>query len=168
MFNNDGDSIRLLDSSENEMDEIVYSSSLTDRTWGRTDFSSLNTCALYPTKSRENTSCIVVSEKSIPSPTPRISTASTINHHPTSTNAQSSSSVPTSVFNQPVRKKIPITVTNSTGKNIQGIQTTRSTVPENITQTDQPNMSPIKGLSLTSMLLSLGSMISIVFKMLRK
>jgi hypothetical protein len=168
MFNNDGDNIRLLDPAGNQVDEIVYSSSVTDQTWGRADFSSLNTCAMNPTKNRVNSECIAPEIKITPSPTPRVSTASTSKIRVTPTPGPQSIATPTATIPPPVQKSVPKAITTLPNKNIQGIPTARTSLPDTAVPGSQTDMNPIKGLSLTSMLLSLGSMSSIIFKMLRR
>lgn len=58
MFNNDGDSVRLLDSAKTVKDSIEYISSTRGKTLGRISFEDDLLCIQEPTKEAENTSCI--------------------------------------------------------------------------------------------------------------
>ena len=63
LFNNAGDSARLLDSSEIEKDYINYGEAETDYSFGRNDFSNHTVCVQLPTKAATNGTCIQVDEE---------------------------------------------------------------------------------------------------------
>lgn len=58
IFNNSGDSIRLLDFNNNLKDSFEYQSSTQNKTWGRIDFKSDNFCLQEPSFEKENNPCI--------------------------------------------------------------------------------------------------------------
>jgi len=74
VFNNSGDSVRLLDLNKTEKDSFEYSSSEQGKTWGRSSLDDDNFCLQESSKGKENTICIN-STSIIISPT--ISTAPT-------------------------------------------------------------------------------------------
>lgn len=65
MFNNDGDSVRLLDSAKTVKDSLEYTSIIKGKTLGRISFEDDLFCIQDPTKEQENRSCIQTS----PTPT---------------------------------------------------------------------------------------------------
>jgi len=58
IFNNDGDDVRLLDSSNNLIDIFSYDFSEKGKTFGRIDFSNLEYCLQEPSKAQINSSCL--------------------------------------------------------------------------------------------------------------
>jgi len=58
MFNNDGDSVRLLDFNKNLKDSFEYTEGEKSKSWGRTDFQSDQYCLQEPTKNSVNGSCL--------------------------------------------------------------------------------------------------------------
>ena len=62
IFNNAGDSARLLDSSEAEKDVVSYGEAETDYSFGRNNFSNHDVCLQIPTKAATNGSCIQIDE----------------------------------------------------------------------------------------------------------
>jgi len=68
MFNNTGDSIRLLDFNKNLIDSFEYSGTTQGKTLGRTSIDSDNFCLQESTRNSINTSCINTVYTSIPSP----------------------------------------------------------------------------------------------------
>lgn len=76
LFNNSGDSVRLLDESENEKDSLVYSSSQKGKSWGLNEIGGAF-CLQEPTKGFPNGSCLPTvqkqsSSKPKSSPSPRL------------------------------------------------------------------------------------------------
>lgn len=69
MFNNDEDSVRLLDFNKNLKDDFEYSKSEHEKTLGRTSFESDDFCLQEPSKNSVNNSCI--------NPTPTLITPTT-------------------------------------------------------------------------------------------
>ncbi|MBI4226575.1 lamin tail domain-containing protein [Candidatus Roizmanbacteria bacterium] len=71
MFNNDGDSVRLLDFDQKELDSFQYQSSEKGKTLGRTSFDTDNFCLQTPSKNTLNSPCInptaTLTAKSTPS-----------------------------------------------------------------------------------------------------
>ncbi|MEK7597862.1 MAG: lamin tail domain-containing protein [Patescibacteria group bacterium] len=66
MFNNDGDSVRLLDFNKNLKDDFEYGKTEQGKTLGRTSFDSDDLCLQEPSKNLVNNSCIN------PTPTPTL------------------------------------------------------------------------------------------------
>ncbi|GIW64234.1 MAG: hypothetical protein KatS3mg092_0167 [Patescibacteria group bacterium] len=58
IFNNSGDSVRLLDFNKNLKDSFEYGSSLKNKTWGRIDFESDNVCLQEPSFEQKNNPCL--------------------------------------------------------------------------------------------------------------
>lgn len=58
MFNNDADSVRLLDTQKSPKDSLEYTSSTKGKTLGRISFEDDKFCLQEPTKGQENGSCI--------------------------------------------------------------------------------------------------------------
>ncbi len=58
IFNNDGDSVRLLDPQKLAKDSLEYNSSSKGKTLGRISFEEDEFCVQEPTKGQENASCI--------------------------------------------------------------------------------------------------------------
>lgn len=70
IFNNSGDSIRLLNSNRAEKDSIYYPKSIRGKTIGKISIYENETCIQEPSKSRENNSCIENNKlENIPTPT---------------------------------------------------------------------------------------------------
>ena len=73
MFNNTGDSVRLLDSESHEIEVFLYNSSQTDISWGRQSFESIAFCHQAPSKGISNNSCLLPTSSpsgtSTPAPT---------------------------------------------------------------------------------------------------
>lgn len=79
MFNNDGDSVRLLDFNQSVKDSFEYQTGEKGKTWARINFSSDQYCLTNPTKGSANASCLnptptstVVGQNS-PEPTKKVS-----------------------------------------------------------------------------------------------
>ena len=62
IFNNSGDSVRLLDPNENVKDSITYEEAQIDQSFGRNDLSNNDVCLQDPTKSTPNGNCIDIDE----------------------------------------------------------------------------------------------------------
>lgn len=85
MFNNDGDSVRLLDFNKITKDSFEYSSSEKGKTWGRISLDDDNFCLQEPSKGLVNSSCLtnslppttIVSVTNNPSPTKSIMNSAT-------------------------------------------------------------------------------------------
>ncbi len=73
LFNNDGDSVRLLDFSQKELDSFQYQSSEKGKTLARVNFDTDEFCLQQPSKGSSNNTCInptsITSSKSITTPT---------------------------------------------------------------------------------------------------
>jgi hypothetical protein len=73
MFNNTGDSVRLLDSESREIEVFMYTSSQTDISWGRQSFESISFCYQGSSKGISNNSCLLPTSSpsgtSTPTPT---------------------------------------------------------------------------------------------------
>ena len=68
MFNNSGDSVRLLNFNKNLKDSFEYSSSTQGKTYGRISFDNDDFCLQEPSKGNANNACI--NPTSTPQPTP--------------------------------------------------------------------------------------------------
>ena len=58
MFNNTGDSVRLLDFNKNHIDDFEYASTTQGKTFGRISYDSDEFCLQDPSKNQQNNSCI--------------------------------------------------------------------------------------------------------------
>ncbi len=58
LFNNSGDSVRLLDFEEREKDSFTYDHSEKGRSWGWSELKSATFCLQLPSQNKENTECI--------------------------------------------------------------------------------------------------------------
>lgn len=58
IFNNEGDSIRLLDFNNNLKDSFEYKGGIKNKTWGRADLANDNFCQQEESRGKENTGCI--------------------------------------------------------------------------------------------------------------
>jgi hypothetical protein len=93
MFNNDTDSVRLLDWQKQPKDSFEYNSSIKGKTLGRISFDDDTFCLQEPTKEQINTGCIenettsstTTSEESKITPTPSPSSIKSQNQSSTST-----------------------------------------------------------------------------------
>lgn len=88
MFNNDGDSIRLLDFSRNLKDSFEYVNSEKGKSWGRVNFASDQFCLQLPTKNLPNDRCLnsttaTTTIKPTPSPKPMVNKTSSVSLKPT-------------------------------------------------------------------------------------
>ena len=80
MFNNDGDSVRLLDFNKNLKDDFEYVKTEQEKTLGRTSFDSDDFCLQEPSKNSTNNPCI----NPTPTVTPTLAlTTGRINPSPT-------------------------------------------------------------------------------------
>ncbi|MDO8610279.1 MAG: lamin tail domain-containing protein, partial [bacterium] len=61
MFNNDGDTLRLLNSNKSLIEEFEYTDSVQGKTFGRNSLSSNDFCIQEPSKGNKNNDCIVQS-----------------------------------------------------------------------------------------------------------
>lgn len=91
MFNNDGDSVRLLDYTQSEKDSFQYQSSEKGKTLARTSFDSDTFCLQNPSKGSVNDSCTNPSA----TPTPKITPSSTITPTRTPTSTPTKKVTPT-------------------------------------------------------------------------
>lgn len=105
-FNNDGDSVRLLDFAMTKKDSFSYSKSEKGKTYGRQSFTSADFCLQNPSKGTLNNACI--SQAASPSPTPTPSLPPTplptfINlPSPTPTPLDEINATPSSLFTLPL------------------------------------------------------------------
>lgn len=74
IFNNDGDSVRLLDFAQSEKDSFQYQSTEKGKTLGRTSFDNDTFCLQNPSRGSANSSCLHPSA----TPTPKITPSSTL------------------------------------------------------------------------------------------
>lgn len=61
IFNNTGDTIRLIDPEGTEVEVFVYTNSQIDTSWGKTSFNSPSFCLQLPSKGMDNYPCLVSS-----------------------------------------------------------------------------------------------------------
>ncbi len=145
MFNNDGDSVRLLNYNNTLADSFEYKSSAQGKTWGRINFQSDEFCLQEPSYESANNSCL--------NPTSDL----TLTLLPTKTNSITLDSSPIKPIS-PMFKNVnhPINPINREVKKgeILGIETNTSS-----------NKLLTKFLSFVSLSYSLLTIISILFKM---
>lgn len=149
MFNNDGDSVRLLDFNKNLKDDFEYEKSEQGKTLGRTRLDSDDFCLQEPSKNSVNNPCI--------DPTPSVTpilfvTMGRINPSPTKNALQTKTPILTGRETRPLQYLSPIPYTQSS--NILGISTKIN-----------HNNSLINLLAILSISYSLLTIISILFKM---
>ncbi|MBP6994302.1 lamin tail domain-containing protein [Candidatus Woesebacteria bacterium] len=58
VFNNTGDSVRLIDSGQHEIEVFIYNTSQVDLSWGRSSFDSISFCLQASSRGSTNNSCI--------------------------------------------------------------------------------------------------------------
>lgn len=103
IFNNDGDSVRLLDFSQSEKDSFQYQPSEKGKTLGRTSFDSDTFCLQNPSKGAVNSSCLHPSA----TPTPKITPSSTLTPTRTPTLTPTKKVTPTRTPTKVKPKAIP-------------------------------------------------------------
>lgn len=117
LFNNGGDSVRLLDTNKNEKDTFEYSSAVQGKTFGRISFESDLFCLQNPSKNVPNNPCI----EPTPQPTSKTNSTPTNNSIMQSkkTNAITQESIqPTHYSSLPVSNIQPLQ-NNVLGENTQ-------------------------------------------------
>jgi len=79
IFNNTGDSVRLLDSTQKQIDSISYTTATQGKSIGKSEITSNSVCIQDATKGNKNSSCIAAQQKnnSIQKPTPTSSDTKT-------------------------------------------------------------------------------------------
>lgn len=70
IFNNTGDSVRLLDGESHEIEVFMYTSSQVDISWGRQSFESSSFCFQVPSKGIVNNQCLPTTNSPIGTSTP--------------------------------------------------------------------------------------------------
>lgn len=155
VFNNDGDSVRLLDDSGIEKDTFSYSSSQKGESWGRTTIVSSLFCLQEPTKGFANGSCLSLGNPS----SPTTSTKASFHPEPTTKTSQTDKNPVRAALNSSPKKTPSTNQKNTTTSKdyVLGESTTRPT------QNKKPHLS--KTLSLVSFSYSLLTIISIFFRM---
>jgi len=86
MFNNDEDSVRLIDFNKNLKDDFEYGKSKQGKTLGRTSFESDDFCLQEPSKNAPNNSCINPNPTPFASPKPTAQAGLTLTSEPTPNN----------------------------------------------------------------------------------
>ncbi|MBI5122264.1 lamin tail domain-containing protein, partial [Candidatus Roizmanbacteria bacterium] len=146
MFNNDGDSVRLLDFNKNLKDDFEYLKTETGKTLGRTSLESDDFCLQEPSKNSVNNSCI--------NPTPTIITSvktGQINLPPTKTSELNNSDVS---IHRSINYPTGIIVKNYDNGDVLGITST----------TTNNNLLLIRCLTFVSFSYSLLVIISVLIK----
>lgn len=69
VFNNSGDSVRLIDNEQHEIEVFLYNASQVDISWGRSSFESISFCLQVPSKGSVNNPCIVPTSTPTATPT---------------------------------------------------------------------------------------------------
>jgi len=154
VFNNDGDSVRLLDGQKLPKDSLEYTSSVKGKTLGRVSFEDDKFCAQEPTKGQVNGSCL-----EYPTPTREATQASTSITPTPKTAKQNSASKPSPSQSakstlQPTTGGVP----DPTGS-VLGTNDSFSSL------TPQSYSTPVKPLSFLSFSYSLLTIVSILLKM---
>ncbi|MFN4212353.1 MAG: lamin tail domain-containing protein [Microgenomates group bacterium] len=161
MFNNSGDSVRLLDFNKFQKDSFEYPNATQGKTYGRVSFDSDDFCLQEASRNLPNNIClnptITATPKSTPSPTP--------------SSTPSPTPFPTP---RPTKKPPPITPFTQTPK-IDNISKT-AIVSQNITQGEvlsatsqnkKQNQPLINSLSFLSFSYSIATIFSIVLKIIK-
>lgn len=172
MFNNDGDSVRLLDTNKNVIDSFEYTTTTKTKSLGRVAFDTDIYCIQEPTKNSSNNTCID------PTPTPTLTPTKTptLTKTPTPTKLLTPTKVPTTF----VARRI----TDSTGRPVDtsynsSLVTSNNEYNENIVvendeeilgvndttaEKKQKDMALLKSLSFASSSTSLVTITSILIK----
>ncbi len=147
IFNNDGDSVRLLDPQKLAKDSLEYTSNSKGKTLGRISFEEDEFCVQEPTKGQENASCIEAN----PTPTE------------TATEETEASLTPTIT---PVKGKLASNIQPQapTGGVIDPTGSVLSSSTPTLS-TNQPNNSLVKPFSFLSFTYSLLTIASVLLKM---
>ncbi len=69
MFNNTGDSVRLLDFNKSLKDSFEYTGGEKGKSWGRAAFDSDEFCLQEPSKNTQNSGCLNIDASIVPTPT---------------------------------------------------------------------------------------------------
>ena len=151
MFNNDGDSVRLLDFNKNLKDDFEYSKTEQEKTLGRISLESDDFCLQEPSYNFANNPCI--------NPTPTIT--------PTTNIIQTK--ISSIIKSTPTNKPVPINQLIDTKKMIAPVKTKNSEMVLGASDKliiNYPNNKPfINLLTILSASYSLLTIISILFKM---
>lgn len=152
IFNNSGDTVRLLDSDKNEKDSFEYSFSTQGKTWGRKDFNDNDFCLQEKSKGLKNDNCIESSPAFLYTPAPTFASVLT------------ETSTPPSSFTKTPKKNILKTkVTKiNTASTMEEAEGEVLAVYDFQKQTDYKNL--IKFFSFNSLAYSLLTIFSLSFK----
>jgi len=147
IFNNDADTVRLLDFNKQEKDSFEYADSEKTKTWGRINPDSDNFCLQEPSLGTVNNSCI------IDSPTDQTSVSNPI---PT---------VIKNIINNPISKKTNLINQNiSYGQNYNYVPSGQVLGTETKKKQSNNFSSTVNSLSLSSFLYSLLTIVSVFLK----
>lgn len=95
MFNNDGDSVRLIDPNGNQKERLTFPSSAKGKSWGKTDPTSSALCLQNTSKGISNESCITpTSHPTSPTPTQKMATSTPTTHASASATLTKSPTLP--------------------------------------------------------------------------
>jgi len=150
VFNNGGDSVRLLDFNKNIKDSFEYGSSEKNISWGRINFESDQYCFQNPSKNMINNSCLYPEVKNS-------ITTTLINTSIPSTQINRPITQP-KVNYQPVFKSSPLLMQRSTSS-VLGAKTTKK-----ISNKNNNNQHIISSLSFASLSYSVLTIVSIFLK----
>lgn len=155
VFNNTGDSVRLLDFNKNQVDGFEYDGSTQGKTWGRTSFNSDSFCLQDPSKNNPNNSCI--NPTLTPSPTPTM----TPTPSPSITSTNSISPTRSQLRRQIVsmNQTVPTAEPTSEEENILGASTEQISISK--------NWALVRSLSFASFSYSLLTILAVFLKMKR-
>lgn len=78
MFNNTGDTVRLLDNLSQEVEVFIYNTSQADVVWGRQSFTSNSFCLQAPSKGTVNNLCVNPTLSPTPTVSPQLSPTPTV------------------------------------------------------------------------------------------
>jgi len=150
IFNNSGDSVRLLDFNKNIKDSFEYDSSEKNISWGRIDFESDQYCIQNPSKNTTNNSCLYPEVKNS-----IVTTLINTSLPPTQMNRAITQ---TKINYQPVVKPSFLLMQNSTAS-VLGAKTTKK-----ISNKNTNNQHVISSLSFASLSYSVLTIASIFLK----
>ena len=166
MFNNDGDSARLLDFSQKEIDSFQYQSSEKGKSLGRRSFDNDSFCLQIPTKQASNGSCTNPSAIPTPKPTASSTSINTSTNTPIKTPSITKSPTKTSSTITPGKYTLftqnQLSVSNSpeeTNTDVLGAKT------KDKSSTNSQTNALLSSLSFASFAYSLLAIISIFLKM---
>lgn len=167
LFNNDGDTVRLLDFNKIEKDSFLYTSTTKGITYGRISFASNEFCEQDPTKGSSNKSCKETEPDKTPTPTP----SRTPTHTPTNTLSPTQPLItptPLLLTQLPIIVDSHRTDNDAISSNIQSLPSQGSVLSAKTKENKTNAKAYVIGLSSSSALISLMNIGNIIRKIIQR